>query len=143
MAVNYISSGKVRNAFSKFEDSDKYSMKFRDISINGIKKGCSGHITNLDNDVCVYINTEQTSMGLGMLYRYAERQDEWTGGLNHFAHSLDEIVKQVRNMLEDPQKAEIELAHWGKHYQGKVPVQRYGKDGLDKHGNRKAKEAER
>lgn len=137
-----ILSTKLKNAFDKLEDSDKYSMSFKNISVNGDKRGCSGFITNLENDVCVYIDTESVT-NLGMLYRYAEREGEYTGGNNHFAHSLEEIIKETRRMLENPQNAERELAAWGKHYQGDVPVQRYGKDAPDKFGNKSAKPMEK
>jgi hypothetical protein len=55
---NVILSRKLINAFEKSEESDKYAMKFKNISINGEKRGCNGHITNLENGVCVYIDTE-------------------------------------------------------------------------------------
>lgn len=134
---------KLKNAFNKYEDKDKYSMSFKNVSVNGDKRGCYGFITNLENDVCVCINTEQTSMNLGMFYRYCEQQGEHTGGINHFAHSLEEIVENTRKMLENPQQAENELASWGKHYQGNEPVKRKKSNGLDEHGNHKPAVSER
>lgn len=138
-----ILSTKLKNAFKKLEDSDKYSMSFKNISINGDKRGCSGFITNLENDVCVYIDTEQSVMNLGMLYRYCEQEGEYTGGNNHFAHSLEEMVKNTKEMLEKPQQAENELASWGKHYKGDVPVERKKSNGLDEHGSPKPAVPER
>lgn len=138
-----ILSTKLKNAFKKLEDSDKYSMNFKNISINGDKRGCSGFITNLENDVCVYINTENDVMNLGMLYRYCEQEGEYTGGNNHFARSLEEMVKNTRTMLEKPQQAENELACWDKHYQGSEPVERKKSNGLDKYGSHKPAVPER
>ena len=133
-----ILSTKLKNAFKALPDSENYSMNFKNININGEKRGCWGYITNLENDVCVYIDTERSCMSsLGMLYRYAEKEGDCKGGVNHFAQSLEEIVNTTQRMLKDPQSAENELACWGKHYQGKEPVQRKRPVGLDSHGGHK------
>lgn len=134
-----ILSVKLKNAFKALPDSDKYAMEFKNININGNKRGCSGFITNLENDVCVYINTESIAAPfLGILYRYCEQSGEYTGGHNHFAKSLDEVVHSTVHLLADPQRAECELAAWGKHYKGNAPVEKFVSTGLDKHGNHTA-----
>lgn len=79
----------------------------KNISINGQKRGCSGHIVNTKTGVCVYINTEDISL-LGSLmeksmYRLAADVHDYSSnglknGYNRWALKA-ELAKTVIYVL--------------------------------------------
>lgn len=91
----------------------KQNLKF-DLSvtrINGVVKGCSGFITNPDNGLIVYVNTEDfvlSNLSNKILVRYALSTKDYSGGLNNFVDTKDypdEIIK----MLSQPERASREV----------------------------------
>jgi len=87
-----ILSAKLRNQFPSV-----YQTALRNVSINGDKRGCSGFISHNGN--IVYVNTEPC-FNLGLMYRTAESTKDYTGGVNHWAHNLEELVAGVNNFLK-------------------------------------------
>lgn len=84
-------STKVKNAIPKF-----YDVKLRNISINGQKRGCSGFVKF--GSATVYINTESIISGR-YLYRKAQNSTDYTGGINRYAKSLNDLVSGVEKIL--------------------------------------------
>ena len=67
MAKSPYTSRKLLNELKKLEKESEDVMlthNLHDIAINGKKVGCSGHITNIFNKRCVYVNTEKVSISL-------------------------------------------------------------------------------
>jgi hypothetical protein len=81
---------KLKNKFSSV-----YTVELKNIIINGNKVGCSGFISYNNN--IVYINTETLSCGL--LYRTAKHNKDYTGGVNHYAKNIDDLVINVTKLL--------------------------------------------
>lgn len=72
------------------------------ISINGQKRGCSGFIRNPENNLIIYVDTEHCIGPLSgkMMYRYAENLHDFSGGINQFANTEDELAKKIVYHLE-------------------------------------------
>lgn len=85
-----ILSTKLKNKFLSV-----YDIQLKNIIINGDKRGCSGFISYNNN--IVYINTETLSCGL--LYRTAKHNKDYTGGVNHYAKNIDDLVINVTKLL--------------------------------------------
>lgn len=67
MAKSAYLSRKLLNQLAAIEaDSDDMMLThdLHNIAINGKKVGCSGHIANLLNGKCVYVNTEKPFISL-------------------------------------------------------------------------------
>jgi hypothetical protein len=84
-------STKLKNQFSP-----AHSVALKTISVNGDKRGCSGFISL--NGAIVYVNTEKFG-SLGYLYRTASSLQDYTGGANKFAPSLESLVSGVNQLL--------------------------------------------
>lgn len=91
---------KVKNLF-KFKN---YDINLDNININGRRVGCSGFITNPENGLTVYLNTERSCYGPisdKNLVRYARSTKDYTGGFNEFVND-DNLLRKVVAMLEKP-----------------------------------------
>ena len=99
---NPILKTKVRNAFAK--TNKDYTYTLTNININGSKRGCFGFIRNNANNRVVYINTEPSCASFipPLMYRYAENEKDYKGKRNNFCKTLNELVKNVVEMLERP-----------------------------------------
>lgn len=90
-----ILSTKLKNQFK----NKNYTIQLKNININGAKRGCSGFIKNNLNNKVVYVNTEDATSWLGMLYREAESMRDYYGKINHFAKSLKELCDGINKLL--------------------------------------------
>lgn len=101
MMTNTILSTKLRNAINNAAyDETKKDLEYflKNISINGVKRGCSGFVKNKTNGACVYITTEPYNSRL--MYRYADNERDFTGYHNRWADNLNELVRNVLLMLD-------------------------------------------
>lgn len=69
------------------------------ITVNGAKRGVSGFIQNIDNGTVVYVNTEPCVCGGWIYARYARDIEDYTGGYNRKADSLEELVNVLVDIL--------------------------------------------
>ena len=81
---------KLKNNLNK-----AYTVNLKNIAINGNKRGCSGFVSH--NDKVVYINTE--TLCNGYLYRIAQHTKDYTGGINRYAKTLEDLIKGVNALL--------------------------------------------
>lgn len=87
-----ILSTKLKNAFPA-----TYTVALRNININGNKRGCSGFVSF--NGKTVYINTEPCG-SLGLMFRTAKHDKDYTGGQNQWAKNIDTLVSGVVSLLK-------------------------------------------
>lgn len=73
-----------------------YVCSFKNIVVNGQKRGCSGFVEL--GDSTVYINTESV-VSVGFLVRTARNNRDYSGGKNNFANTLEEIVALTVSLL--------------------------------------------
>lgn len=86
-----ILSTKLKNRFTGVTD-----VRLKNISVNGIKRGCSGFISR--DGVIVYVNTEPCG-SLGYMYRTAKHLKDYTGGVNCWAKDLNSLVDGINSLL--------------------------------------------
>lgn len=72
------------------------------ISINGVKRGCSGHI--ISKDSCVYVNTESPIFSCQVMYRLAKDTSDYSSnslinGRNRWCKE-DELAGKVIELLK-------------------------------------------
>lgn len=92
---------KLKNALNKQGGDMPLQFTLKNITINGVKRGCSGFVRNLDNNTVVYIDTEEPCLSnLHYMYRYADHEKDYTGYRNRWADSLDELVKATIDLLK-------------------------------------------
>jgi ribosomal protein L10 len=73
----------------------------RNISVNGVKFGCSGFIYDPRTDRTVYVNTDHNHQtNTRALYRTARDTKDYTGGPNHFA-SYEDVAAAAVKLLTD------------------------------------------
>lgn len=94
-----ILSTKLKNAFNNMKGIN-IECSFKNISINGQKRGCYGFIRNLSNNTTVYISTEP--IYCGFLRRYAKDMKDYGSAhsINCFSKSLSQLVDDVYTMLQ-------------------------------------------
>ena len=81
-------------------------IRLQNISINCVKKGCSGHIVNKLTRSCVYLTTEQSCYGLlrgKSMYRLAKDASDWSSnglknGYNRWVKT-EELASAVVHLL--------------------------------------------
>lgn len=81
------------------------------IKINGTVRGCNGFITNPDNGLIVYVNTESSvyaPIANKILVRYANSAHDYRGGLNNFVEVKD-LPEEIINMLSNAKRAMREI----------------------------------
>lgn len=103
MSNTVISCVKVRNRFKK--DHPELDTQLKNIRVNRELRGCSGFIFNPTTKKYVYINTEVepealafSALNHGYLYREAKSNSDYTGGRNHFADDLDDLVHNAARL---------------------------------------------
>lgn len=91
---------RLKNAIKK--EIPNAEFKLRNININGVKKGCSGFITN--EGVTVYVNTEEPALtNLGLMYRYARNDSDYQGLRNRWVNTGEkDYVLNVIEALKKP-----------------------------------------
>lgn len=74
-------------------------INLRNVSVNGVKFGCSGFITDPRTGRHVYVNTDHNHhTNTRAFYRTAKDTRDYTGGMNHFARYEDLALEAV-NLL--------------------------------------------
>lgn len=97
---------KLKNALKKANKKYNYDLQYdiKNIVLNGAKRGCSGFVTNKENDSCVYTNTERTCCGeLGIMYRYADNNKDFKGYSNRWTgknYDIDSLARDILKLLE-------------------------------------------
>ena len=95
-----ILSTKLKNAINKHSNGMDLTFTFKNISINGQKRGCSGFIRNNTNGSVMYVTTEEPCLStLHYMYRYADHERDWTGYRNHWANTLDGLATEICRLL--------------------------------------------
>lgn len=69
------------------------------VSVNGVKFGCSGFIYDPRTGRTVYVNTDHNHpTSTTALYRTARDTRDYTGGMNHFS-SYDDLAAAAVSLL--------------------------------------------
>lgn len=98
---------KLKNQLNKLNACNKQlnlELYLNNIIINGSKRGCSGFVLNTDNNVCVYVDTEESCMASlkgKSMYRYADNIKDYHGHRNRFCYR-DDLASNVLQLLEKP-----------------------------------------
>lgn len=74
---------KLTNMLRKEAETNELDIDIylKNISVNGIKRGCDGHVVNKANGSCVYLTTEESCYGPlqgKAMYRLAENTKDWS-----------------------------------------------------------------
>lgn len=89
---------KLKNEIKKLNPT--LTLDIKNVSVNGLKMGCSGFITDPATNRTVYVCTDnnhnpaQTSG----YYRVARNNRDYTGGMNHFA-VYDKLAQAIVSLL--------------------------------------------
>lgn len=95
-----ILSTKLKNAINKHSNGMDLTFTFKNILINGQKRGCSGFIRNNANGSVMYVTTEEPCLStLHYMYRYADHEKDYTGYHNRWANTLDELASAICTCL--------------------------------------------
>ena len=71
----------------------------KNVSVNGVKFGCSGFITDPRTGKHVYVNTDHNHRtNTKALYRTAKSTRDYTGGVNHTA-AYEDLAQAAVNLL--------------------------------------------
>lgn len=96
---------KLTNRLKTVFTEDEIRIKLQNISINGTKRGCSGHITHCKTGKCVYVNTEPLITDpKKVMWRYAADDRDFSSnrlgvnGSNHFT-TEDRLVEEIHKVL--------------------------------------------
>lgn len=92
---------KTRNLISAACPRANLIFRLKNIKINGVYRGCSGFVVNKDNDRVIYLNTENSAMNLGFMYRFADSITDYSSlkYRNRFAKSVPEFVRGISECL--------------------------------------------
>lgn len=75
------------------------SVKLRNVTVNGVKFGCSGFITDFRTGRTVYVNTDHNHhINTDAYYRTAKDTSDYHGGMNHFA-SYEDLAQAAVDLL--------------------------------------------
>lgn len=70
---------KLENNIGKIIPKQQLRFKLSNIRINGVNKGCSGHITFVPSGRCVYVNTKPLITDPNkLMYRYAKDENDYS-----------------------------------------------------------------
>lgn len=86
---------KVKNAVKR--ELPDAIFNIHNISINGVKKGCSGFVEN--DGVIVYFDSEHAIAWAGLLYRYARSMKDYTGMRNMFTPFTDSESQRDKDLI--------------------------------------------
>lgn len=76
------------------------AVNLRNVSVNGVKFGCTGFITDLKTGRIVYVNTDHNHhTNTTALYRTARDSKDYTGGPNNFA-SYEDLAESAVALLK-------------------------------------------
>ena len=89
---------KLRNQILAIDST--LSVKLRNVSVNGVKFGCSGFITDMNTGRIVYVDTDHNHhTNTTALYRTARDSKDYTGGPNNFA-SYEDLAEAAVALLK-------------------------------------------
>ena len=99
---------KLKSMLLKEAASHNTELEFhiKNISVNGVKRGCSGHIINKANGSCVYVDTEESVYGPlqgKAMYRLAKDVKDYSSiglenGFNRWCE-LENVASAVIRLL--------------------------------------------
>lgn len=101
-----ILSTKLKNAIRKTGGAAAVNLSFslNNINVNGVKRGCSGFITNGINGSIVYVDTEESCLtNYKYICRYADSLHDFHGYRNHWTNSFESLVNEIIQMLQKTQ----------------------------------------
>lgn len=91
---------KLRNEINSIDPVLIVTIK--NVSVNGVKMGCSGFITDPRTGRHVYVCTDNNhGTNTNALYRTAKDTRDYTGGMNNFA-SYEGLARSAVNLLRKP-----------------------------------------
>lgn len=101
--MNIILSTKLKNGIEKQNQNLNLKYHLRNISINGVKKGCSGFIENVDNGKIIYITTEicgYVPLEKKTMFRFAENLKDYggKGGFNQWVNTDELFPTLIKNL---------------------------------------------
>lgn len=92
---------RLKNEMKKINNN--LDFKLKNIDINGSKRGCYGFIRDNDTGVIVYVNTEEPCMAnLHYMYRLADDYKDYTGYINHWSNTIEELCRDIAYLLKNP-----------------------------------------
>lgn len=108
----YISSRKVRSLVSGLG----YELvKVSTISVNHIRRGCSGFIKDPEKGILIYFSTEPLAFQAPgqVLYRSAKDEKDYCGGSNHYC-DIKDLAHAVKRLFDtfNP-KDPTAMNYWG------------------------------
>ncbi len=75
------------------------AVNLRNVSVNGVKFGCSGFITDTRTGRVVYVNTDHNHFtNITAYYRTARDTKDYTGGPNNFS-SYEDLAQAAVTLL--------------------------------------------
>lgn len=90
---------KLRNQILAIDPS--LTVSLRNISVNEVKMGCSGFITDPATGHVVYVSTDNNhGLVKKALYRTARDTRDYTGGMNNFAE-YDDLAERAVALLKN------------------------------------------
>jgi hypothetical protein len=94
-------STKLKNEINKKANGRDLTFTLKNITINGVKKGCSGFVRNNANGTVVYVNTEESCATWlpRFMFRYADNEKDYKGYSNRWAKTLDELATSICKCL--------------------------------------------
>lgn len=103
MANKVILMTKLKNGISKIQATG-LEFHLRNVTINGVKRGCSGHVKNTETGHVVYINTEKSCyqpLSDKNLYRVARDIKDYGGAHSRNRWATDcSLAQDVVNLLK-------------------------------------------
>lgn len=97
------SKRKVMNYLVKKYPGKMMSLKLdiHNYHVNERLRGCSGFITDEKTGNTMYFSTDRgRRRPLEYMYRSAENNKDFTGGLNQYGKSMEDMIDQMMNQLE-------------------------------------------
>lgn len=89
---------KLRNQILAIDPN--LAVNLRNVSVNGVKFGCSGFITDLTTGKHVYLNTDHNHhTNTTAYYRTAKTTKDYTGGYNNFA-AYEDLAAAAVSLLK-------------------------------------------
>lgn len=108
MANDLVLSTKLKNAIKRANPNGVYEFHLKTITVNGVKRGCSGFIVNKANNSIVYTTTEPVMTNLTYMYRFADSLSDFYGYRNRWCktRTVDCLAAEIITLLQTtPQQA--------------------------------------
>lgn len=99
-------STKLKNLITKASKDKDVDLEFyfKNILVNGQKRGCSGFVKNKKNGLIVYVDTERSVLSSLKNYvcRYADNIKDYTGYRNRWCDTPEQLVSNICDLLTNP-----------------------------------------